>query len=46
MPKIVMKQTGKGMALDSLNSKDTAHMKPEMKTQAAKGLENLPKTLF
>ncbi len=42
----IIKKTGRGMALDSLNSKETNHMKPEMKAEAAKGLERLPKTIF
>ncbi len=43
---VLMKPTGKSMALDALNSKDTAHMKPEMKALAAAGLKESPKTLF
>ena len=43
---ILMKQTGKGMALDTLNNKDTNHMKPEMKTQALQGLEEPPKIFY
>ena len=42
----VMKPTGRGMALDSLNSKDTAHMKPSAKLKAAQGLDNPPKTFY
>lgn len=38
IPLVLMKQTGRGMALDALNSKETSHMKPEMKQMAARGL--------
>ncbi len=34
----IMKKTGRGMALDSLNSRDTNFMKPEYKRLAAEGL--------
>lgn len=43
---VLMKQTGKGMALDALNSKDTFHMKPDMKALAVAGLKEPEKTLF
>lgn len=43
---VLMKQTGKGMALDALNSKDTAHMKSTQKQWAAQGLEEPAKTIF
>jgi len=42
----IMKSTSKGMALESLNSKDTSHMKPETKMAAAKGLENPAKKIY
>lgn len=42
----IMKSTGKGMALESLNSKGTSHMKPETKMAAAKGLENPGKVFY
>lgn len=45
-PRIIMRPTGSGMALDSLNSKDTRHMKPEYIQKAAKGLEEPVKTIF
>lgn len=34
----IIKKTGKGMALDTLNSKSTDFMKPEYKHWAAKGI--------
>ena len=43
---VIMKQTGRNMALDSLNSKETSHMKPEYKQKAAQGLNEPPKVLF
>ena len=33
----VMKPTGRGMALDSLNDRSTSYMKPEHKAIAARG---------
>ncbi len=43
---VLMKKSGKEMALDSLNSKDTAFMKPEMKTLAAAGLKEADNTFY
>ncbi len=37
-PNFVMKPTGRGMALDSLNSKETKHIKPQYKKLAAQGI--------
>ena len=42
----IMRQTGNDMALNSLNSRDTRHMKPEAKQKAAAGLERPPKTIW
>lgn len=38
IPFVREKKTGNQMALDALNSKQTSHMKPEMKALAAQGL--------
>ncbi len=38
IPIIREKKTGNQMALDALNSRQTAHMKPETKALAAQGL--------
>ena len=45
-PKVIMKPLGRDMALDTLNSKDTGHMKPHLKKMAAQGLENPSKTIW
>jgi len=45
-PSIVMKQTGNEMALNSLNSKETAYMKPLQKQWAAEGLKKPDKVFF
>ncbi len=42
----IIKQTGNDMALNSLNSKDTRHMRTQQKAIAAKGLECPPKVFF
>jgi len=42
----VMKQTGNDMALASLNSRDTKHMKPEQIASAVRGLERPEKTIY
>ncbi len=42
----VMKPTGAGMALDSLNSKDTKHIKEHYKQLAIQGLEKPPKLFY
>jgi len=42
----IMKPTGNDMALDSLNSKGTSHIKSRYKELAAQGLESPPKTVF
>ena len=46
LPKIIVRQTGKGRALDSLNSKETSHMKAQQKQWAAEGLKEPPKVFF
>ncbi len=43
---VVMKQTGREMALNSLNSKDTAHMKPQQKQWSAQGLREPDKVFY
>jgi len=42
----IFRQTGKDMALSSLNGKDTAHMKPWTKQKAAEGLTSPSKTIW
>ena len=46
IPRVIMKQSASDMALNSLNSKETSHMKPEMKELAARGLGKAQKTIF
>ncbi len=46
LPHGVIKQTGKEMALNALNSKQTAHMKPIAKAMAAQGYQPKEKVLF
>lgn len=38
IPLVLEKKTGNQMALDALNSKQTSHIKPEIKALAAQGL--------
>lgn len=42
----IIKKTGRDMALESLNSRDTDYIKPQHKRLAAQGLKKPDKTLF
>ncbi len=42
----IMKQNGNDMALNSLNSKETRHMKPLQKQWAAEGLKKPEKVFY
>ncbi len=46
IPRIVVKQTSSGMALDTLNGMDTSYMKPMHKQWAAEGLKKPDKVFY
>lgn len=46
IPLVVMKQTASQMALNTLNSNESAHMKPEQKQAAFQGTFKKDKVLF